>query len=1236
MDYTQALNELEQACADFQLNTSFKNSENGLMQSQLENMLWVTNSSVPTAKFFALRGIKEAVITRYSVLGLAEVLALRDELFQLALENSRAVEAFVLDSLCWVVAVITKRAWVDMPEDQKALFTQKLCDDIVLHNTPCIGMITATYLIDEIAGGSKCSQFRLPWEFHYTCKTTFENTHMLQIFEAALKVIHRQLQRSTEMQHTPVSGSHTIAYERRSALHIADRVFNWAFTSSDENKVIAASFGHSKSRSTGTSAKASQHHGSSEDLEDMDSDERSGTAIFEDELQSRTPIFPRNWQTLLLNKEVLAMFFLVYEAALGDQMHAYFSPGSSHLALQCLVQISGIRGKEIFAATSTKSSDILRAEFAQVIMRNQLQMIRHVCSMNLTSEGSEDIVVATTQMIRRFIETQLEEPSTTIVGNQRLHSLAFLVIGVPEAHEYFGEVSKFICMLLNSAAGLLQSDMLQRIDDDFGDVDNYFVMQAFDELASAWSTVINEIREWEYLEEATKSGEQASAHSSTDKQLDNQSVLGSFMHFLVTTAYLIRSEYIQLRMLICEDSVASSSQQEGSLSIDQGLLAKDYVVYEDQLQFFALLARLDVRTSLGRLYENLCSRCNAIQNEIASAESSSNRHTFDLLHEQMQWIIMMIGFTLCDSGTSERVLIPKPILEYSASCQGTEQNLAVQCIMAMLKTLEIELSSSHTSSNADYGSPLLVETLFWALRRIGPVYILPDLSDYHRISQSIITAFGRSKDGGNGGVVIRGIVDLIKQTFDIWSAEEDVLQMCVSLMLELGQRTAIAQEIVSLPQFTLLMEFFTSNIGSLPEAIHGSIIEALALLACHAPPADHEQSFLKLKALILNSFNQVVRKSDFVAQQQDARLVNQLLGGLDMIDGLLSAANFRNLNAIFALFFEIQPLLEQLLAMYSCDDEIPCQVVQVMESASRYLDISSISDEHMVRFSHGFRGLLQQYQKSCSNLQAPQPGNDIESLSKVRTLISAISYLVHNEMGFASDESSPSIDKAVSDDYGETEVFGLYCVYITAHSSQLLAPNVLRMLMQLISEMVQYRIPSLLRWLPANVWGQMLDTLLAGINHDIYDIGQRAYEAISKLAAYVKVTGVGNMPDNLRSIFSHGFKQLLSKLLWALLFSTFDMELVESAGSALVTLGLLDPGHFQSCFSELFAQAEAAAFAERLSATLAKFNADLESSDGVKQLLETTKPIPDPIDGAMLRQPLFEFLVNTRAVLRTK
>ncbi|KAJ1793954.1 hypothetical protein GGH17_000922 [Coemansia sp. RSA 788] len=1199
----------------------------------------VVNSNVPTAKFFAVRGIKEAVTASYAAIGLVNALALRDELFQLALANSRSFESFVLDSLCWVIAVITKRAWVDTPEEQRLAFTQTLCEDIVRHTTPCIGMITATYLIDEIAGGSKCSQFRLPWEFHYTCKTTFENVHMLHIFEAALKVIHRQLQRSAEMQHAPSGGSHTIAYERRSALHIADRVLNWAFTSSDESKVIAASFGHSKGRSGGGNTSKAGQRGSSRDSDNLDDGDGSGSAIFESEFRNRTPLFPRNWQSLLLSGEILTMFFSVYEATLSDQMHAYFSPGSTHLALQCLVQVSGIRGKDIFASADAKGSDELRAEFARVIMRNQLQMIRHVCSMDLVSEGSEDMVVATTQMIRRFIETQLEEPSSTVVANQRLHSLAFLVIGIPEAHEYFGEVSKFICMLLNSAAGILRSDMLQRVDDDFGDVDNYFVMQAFDELANAWSTVINQIREWEYLEEAAAGTNSGS--NGDDKQVSNQSVLSSFTHFLVTTAYLIRSEYIQLRMLMCEDSVPSNSSRAETFSIDQGLLAKDYVVYEDQLQFFALLARLDLRTSLDRMYENLCSRCNALQEEFKSIESgtageSYNQHTIDLLHEQTQWIVLMIGFTLCDSGTSERVLIPKPVLEYSAACSNTGQDLTVQCIMVLLKMLEFELVSP-SSPLAAYGSPLLVETLFWALRRIAPVYFLLDRSDYREVSKSTITAFGSTGDGGNGSAIINGVLDLVKRTFDLWSAEEDVLQMCVSILLALGQRTAIAREITSSPQFTPLMQYFTSNIGQFPEAIHGSIIEALALLACHSSSADHERCFSDLKTLILRSFSQVVHSSDFMARHQDARLVNQLLGGLDMMDGLLSAANFRNMDAIFGLFFEVQPLFEQLLTVYGHGDEIPCEIIQVMESAARYLDVSSLpDDEHMLRFSHCFRTLLRKYQTSAVGRSTSQSDTDIESLSKITSLISAISYLVHNEMGFAPNEASPSIPKAVADDFGETEVFGLYCVHVTADSSQLLTPNVLRIHIQLISEMAQYRMPSLIRWLPTEIWAQIMDVLLAGIDHGIYDIGHRTYEAISRLGAYVKVAGIGNAPAELRDVFSRGFKQLLSKLLQALLFSPFDVELVEYAGTALVTLGLLDPSHLQTCFQDLFAQGDSAAFAERLSSTLTKFNSDLEASDAVRGLLKTVEPIPDPIDSAELRQPLFEFLVNTRAVLRIK
>ncbi|KAJ2160054.1 hypothetical protein GGF46_002565 [Coemansia sp. RSA 552] len=1247
MDYSQVLSELEQACADFQVPATRVAAEQQLQEfgkrpdAIAAGKYALVNSSIPTAKFFAVRAIKEGVIASYSVLGLADALDLRDDLFRLALENSRGFESFVLDSLCWVIAVITKRAWTEASEQQRSVFTQTLCEDIVRHSTPCIGIITAIYLIDEIAGASKCSQFKLPWEFHYACKTTFENTHMPRLFEAALQVIHRQLQRSSEAQNMPPAGRQTIAYERRSALHIADRVLNWEFTSSEESKVIAASFGSS----AGTSAiERAPKATAARDTDSLDDGESAGSGIFGSDIQSRAPLFPRVWQPLLLSGEVLSMFFAVYEATLSDQMHAYFSPGSSHLALQCLVQISGIRGKEIFSASESRSGDALRAEFAQVIMKNQLQMIRHVCSMDLVSESSEDIVVATTQMVRRFIETQLEEPPTTVVANETLHPLAFLVVGVPETLEYFGEISKFICMLLNAASGVLRSDMLQRIDDDFGDVDNYFIMQAFDELANAWSTVISEVREWEYLSQAAAASSPQGS-SESDETTSNRTVRKSFMHFLVTTAYLIRSEYIQLRMLMCEGSVSSDDAHSETFTIDHGLLAKDYVVYEDQLQFFALLARLDVRTSLDRLHENLTSRCHALQDEfnnvdggIGAADSTDgcSQHTIDLLHEQAQWIVLMIGYTLCDAGASERVLIPQPVLEYSNVCGEAGKDLVVQSIMAVLKTLEFELGDP-SSTQAARGSPLLVETLFWTLRRIAPVYLLLDLSDYQNMSQSIVATFGCAKDGGNGASIVSGILDLSKRAFDLCSAEEDVLQMCISMLRAMAQRPAIAQVITSLPQFMPLIQHLIGDIGRFPETVHGSIIEALALLACHSPPAQHESAFAELRLLVVSCFARVVQAEDFAAQRQDAQLVNKLLDGLDMMDGLLTAANFRNMDAIVSLFFEVYPLFEQLLAAYPRGHEIPGKVIQVMESAARYLDPSTLpSDDQMLQFSRCFRGLLHKYQEMSQGQSLVQDGADVESLGEAIALISTVSYLVRNDLGLAQDEASHTVSRLVSDDFGETETFGLYCVHVTATPAQLLTPNVLRMHVQLLAEMIKYRIPSLIRWLPTRTWSQVIDMLLAGVDNSIYDVSLRTYEAISKLGAYIKVIGIGGSPDELRKVFGQGVRLLLEKLLHMLLFSSFDVGLVESAGAALITLGLIDPEHLQACFRQLFSQSHSTGFAERLSTTLAKFNADLEANAAVKALLGSSRPIPDSIDGAPLRQPLFEFLVNTRAVLRIK
>ncbi|KAJ2783708.1 hypothetical protein H4R18_001546 [Coemansia javaensis] len=1269
MDYSGVLDELEQACADFQVPTTRYAAEQLLLRfgkrpdAIAAGKYVLVHSGVPTAKFFALRGIKDAVVAGYAVLGLAGVLALRDELLQMALADSRGLESFVLGSLCWTVAVITKRAWIDASEEQRMAFTRALCEDIVRHDTPCIGIIAATYLIDEMSGGSKCSEFRLPWEFHYTCKATFENTHMLLLFEAALRVIHSQLQRSIEAQRGSAGTGDKITYERRSALHIADRVLSWEFTAPSESEIVTASFGSSggvcvaggpsgagQQNAARASGPDDDDDGDEGDVDSNDGD--MGGAMSCRGSRNRTPLFPSSWQPLLLSSEVLTMFFSVYEAALGDQMHAHFSTGSSHVALQCLIQISGIRGKTIFSPSAAATSDALRIEFSQTIIRNQLQMIRHVCSMDLAAEASEDMIVATTQMVRRFIETQLEEQpqATGDSSNQPLHPLAFLVAHVLEALEYFGEVSKLICMLLSAASRVLQPDGRLRIDDDFGDVDDYFVMQAFDDLASAWSAVIGSIREWQHREEAAAAaaGAPMGRRSGFD-EADSCHGLGSLIRLLNTTGYLIRSEYIQLRMLMCQSSVGSGGVLSEDLLDGQGPLAKDYLVYEDQLLFFALLARLDVHTALDCLYNNLRSRHSALQKEFSALEGGADggggdpavddehrQHAIDLLHDQTQWIALMIAYTLCDSGASERVLIPRPILDCSSASPGPDRDLVVQCIMGIFGLLELELAGP-ASVLAVYGSPLLVETLFWALRRIVPVYVLLDRSDYQVASPSIVAAFGCTEDSGRGAAVTSGILGLVRHAFERWPSEEDVLQMCTSMLLALAQRPALARQIISAPQFAPLMQYLTAGMGGFPEAVHGSIIEALALLVCHSPADARERGFADLRALIVRCFSQVVQSKEYAAQSQDARLTNQLLDGLDMMDGLLSAANFRNMGAVLALFFELAPLLEQLLGTYPGGHEVACKAVQVMESAARYLDVSSFpDDEHAARFSRCLRSLLQKYYAANRGRVVSQAGADVESLGETTALISTVSYLVRNEMGFSSNEADCAMSRLVSDDFGETEAFGVYCIHTMTEPAQLLVPNVLQMHTRLLSEMVQYRLPSLMRWLPAKVWVGAMDVLLASVDSAIYDIGQRAYEAIGKLGAYVKIRGMGDTAAELRDVLDSGFKRLLSRLLYTLLFSPFDVGLVESAGAALVTLGLIDPAHLQSCFQELLAQSRPADLAGRLSATLAKFTADLEASRAVAGFLAQTGPIPDPIDGGALRQPLFEFLVNARAVLRIR
>ncbi|KAJ1931878.1 hypothetical protein FBU59_006562, partial [Linderina macrospora] len=370
---------------------------------------------------------------------------------------------------------------------------------------------------------------------------------------------------------------------------------------------------------------------------------------------------------------------------------------------------------------------------------------------------------------------------------------------------------------------------------------------------------------------------------------------------------------------------------------------------------------------MDRALQGLRGRCQALQEEfrkIEADENSADQQVIDLLHEQIHWIILLIAHTLADSGTSERVLVPKQIIQYSSSCSSLDEDDVVQCIMLVLETLQFELVSP-SSVLVAYCSPLLVETIFWTLRRVAPVYLFLDRSDYRDMSSNIVSAFGAEQDGGRGAAIIHGLLDLVRRTFNLWSSEEDVLHSCVDMMLAFSQRQTIAQEITRSPQFTPLIFFFTSNLNMFPESTHSSIIEALAVLSCHSMSEEHEKNFAELKTLILLSLNMVMNDTNFHAEYQDGRVIGKILDGLEMMDGILQAASFRNMDMQFDLFFEVEQVIERLLTIYRQEHSIILKSIQVVESAAKYLDISSLPDnEHKLRFSRNIRTILLKYQSS--------------------------------------------------------------------------------------------------------------------------------------------------------------------------------------------------------------------------------------------------------------------------------
>ncbi|KAJ3003622.1 UNVERIFIED_CONTAM: hypothetical protein HDU68_005616 [Siphonaria sp. JEL0065] len=192
------------------------------------------NTSDGSVQFHIANVVKEVVIRHFSSFNVSDLVALRGYLMDYMLTRCREgggqnldVNNATIKKLAHTIVVLVKRCWLDasIQEDRARYFVNL---EALRRSGDLFNKHIALNILDQMLGefSSEASAFGLPWDFHSSCRRTFEETELPRLFHMVMEALHEYI------------GSPALLNQKaeltcaRRCVAIAVKILKWEFVSS--------------------------------------------------------------------------------------------------------------------------------------------------------------------------------------------------------------------------------------------------------------------------------------------------------------------------------------------------------------------------------------------------------------------------------------------------------------------------------------------------------------------------------------------------------------------------------------------------------------------------------------------------------------------------------------------------------------------------------------------------------------------------------------------------------------------------------------------------------------------------------------------------------------------------------------------------------------------------------------------------------------------------------------------
>ncbi|ORY48739.1 hypothetical protein BCR33DRAFT_763797 [Rhizoclosmatium globosum] len=324
------------------------------------------NTVDPAVQFHIANVIKEIIIRHFSSFSIGDLVQLRGFLMNYLLSKCRdAAGTQALDTnnatvkkLAHTIVVLVKRCWLDesIREDRQRYF-QGL--EALRRSGDLFNKHVALNILDQMLGefSAEASAFGLPWDFHSSCRSTFEESELPRLFHMVMEALHEYITNPSMLN---VKAELTCA---RRCVAIALKILKWEFVSL--GNVMAGSF---------------------EKLDALDSHDGSGR-------------FPASWTGALIRPEIVDTVFKIHQLLLPHDISGNTAKLITHLA--------AVNGP-VFPDSATEVGFVKYLLELLESLTTNFRASTTPSQTNLSNDAGDELVALADMMKRVFTTHKLE------------------------------------------------------------------------------------------------------------------------------------------------------------------------------------------------------------------------------------------------------------------------------------------------------------------------------------------------------------------------------------------------------------------------------------------------------------------------------------------------------------------------------------------------------------------------------------------------------------------------------------------------------------------------------------------------------------------------------------------------------------------------------------------------------------------------------------------------------------